>query len=102
MPGGQRAIQSKTQDRTGCLATQRLPIALQSVQDGAQHRETLWNLGIQPGPLYAEITLRMWCTGDRLTPIRRARCQHSASPWRETVSRDFGDPKYELGQTGDS
>ena len=39
--------------------TQCLPIALQSVRDGAQHREALRNQPIQPGPLYAEITLQM-------------------------------------------
>jgi hypothetical protein len=48
-------------------ATQSLPAALQSVQDGAQHRETLRNLGSQPGPLYAESALQMWDEGDRLT-----------------------------------
>ena len=86
VPGG-HIVPVSPRHRT--TATQSLPTALQSVQDGAQHRETLRNLGIQPGPLYAEITLRMWGAGGRLTSIRRRRGHHSASPWHETVGQRF-------------
>ena len=64
VPGG-HIVPVSPRHRT--TATQSLPAALQSVQDGAQHRETLRNLGSQPGPLYAESALQMWDEGDRLT-----------------------------------
>jgi hypothetical protein len=64
VPGG-HIVPVSPRHRT--KATHSLPNALQSVRDGAQHRETLQNLGSQPGPLYAESALQMWEEGDRLT-----------------------------------